>query len=44
VFAPVDVVPEEEIIAFRGIFPVFEKSQEIVKLSVDVSTDFQRRL
>ena len=44
VFAPVDVVSEEEIITFRGVFPVFEKSQEVVKLPVDVSADFQRRL
>jgi hypothetical protein len=41
--ATVDVVTEEEVVGLRGESAVFEKAQEIVVLTVDITADLQCR-
>jgi len=44
VFAPVHVVPQEQVIRFRWESPVFEQSEQVIVLSVNVSTNFDGSL
>jgi hypothetical protein len=44
VFAPIHIISEEEVVAFGRVLSVFEETQEVVELTVDVPTDFQRGL
>ena len=37
--SPVDVVSQEEVVGFRGEAAVFEQSEHVVVLSMDVSAD-----
>lgn len=41
--ATVDVVTEEKVVGLRGESAVFEKAQEIVVLTVDITADLQCR-
>jgi len=40
---PVHVVPEEEVVGFRGEPAVLEQTKEVRELTVDVAADFERR-
>jgi hypothetical protein len=42
--APVNVVTEEEVIRAWRILTVVKETEEILELSVDISTDRERRL